>query len=323
MSSKKIDLSIVVPMFNEEKVVKELHERLSSSLKSMKGKYRTQTEIIFVNDGSTDNTLENLLKVKDKDKRVRVVNLMGNFGQTAALSAGFDTAKGDIIVSMDGDLQDDPDDISVLIEKMEEGYDIVSGWRKDRKENLIIRRIPSMVANRLLARISGVNIHDFGATMKAYRADIIKNIRLYGDFHRFIPALAVDMRAKIGEVVIRNYERPYGSSKYGIKRTFTVFFDLFRLRFLLGYLNKPLQTFGTMGFFLTLLGSIFFVYVFVKKFLLGIHIMVEHGPMFITSIFLILSGINFFVIGLLGELMLRILYESKEKKSYLIRKIYD
>lgn len=323
MSSKKIDLSIVIPMFNEEEVVEELHDKLSNSLKSIKGKYQSQIEIIFVNDGSTDNTLDNLLRVKGKDKNVKVVNLMGNFGQTAALSAGFDMAKGEIIVSMDGDLQDDPDDIPVLIKKMDEGYDIVSGWRKERKENLIIRRIPSMVANRLLARISGVNIHDFGATMKAYRAEIVKNIRLYGDFHRFIPALAVDMRAKVGEVVIKNHERPYGVSKYGIKRTFTVFFDLFRLRFLLGYLNKPLQTFGTMGVLLTLLGSVFFVYVFIKKFLLGIHIMVEHGPMFITSIALILSGMNLFVIGLLGEMMLRILYESKEKKTYLIRKIYD
>ena len=319
MSLKKVDLSIVIPMFNEVEVVGKLYDKLIDSLNSLNKEY----EIIFVNDGSTDNTLENLLKVKEKDKRVKIVNLMGNFGQTAALSAGFDLASGDIIVSMDGDLQDDPTDILALIEKFDEGYDIVSGWRKERKENLFIRRIPSIVANKLLARISGVNIHDFGATMKAYRAEVIKNIKLYGDFHRFIPALAVDMRVKIGEVIIKNHKRPYGTSKYGFKRTFTVFFDLFRLKFLLGHLNKPLQIFGTVGLFLTFLGSVFFIYVFTKKLFLGTHIMVEHAPMFITSIFLVISGINFFTIGLLGELMLRILYESKEKKNYYIRKIYE
>lgn len=319
MTQKTTCLSIVIPMYNEEEAAGELYRRLVKSLVPLKKDF----EIIFVNDGSTDNTLERLIEIRKRDKRVKIINLMGNFGQTAALSAGFDYAKGNIIVTMDGDLQDDPDDIKFLIKKLDEGYDIVSGWRKDRKENLFLRRVPSSVANRLLALISGVDIHDFGAPLKAYRKEVVKNIKLYGDFHRFIPALAVNIRAKIAEVPVRNYKRPYGTSKYGLKRTITVFFDLFRLKFLLSYINKPLQIFGMIGIFLTLFGSIFFIYVFVEKLFFGIHIMEEHAPMFITSIFLIISGINLFTTGLLGELMLTNLYKSKEKNSYYIRKIYE
>ena len=319
MAKQTNDLSVVIPMFNEEKAAGELHKGLVKSLTALKKGF----EIIFVNDGSTDSTLKRLIEIKKRDRRVKVINLMGNFGQTAALSAGFDYASGDVIITMDGDLQDDPDDIRLLIDKLDEGYDIVSGWRKDRKENLFLRRIPSIVANRLLAMISGVHIHDFGAPLKAYRREVIKNIKLYGDFHRFIPALAKNIRARVTEVPVKNYRRPYGTSKYGLKRTITVFFDLFRLKFLLSYINKPLQIFGTIGIFLIIFGSIFFVYVFVDKLVFGVHIMVEHGPMFITSIFLIISGINLFTTGMLGELMLTNLYKSKEKKSYYIREIYE
>jgi glycosyltransferase involved in cell wall biosynthesis len=318
MPKDHIELSVVIPMYREEEVVEKLYEKLTGALNKLKKSY----EIILVNDGSTDNTLKKLLMLNKKDKRVKVIDLMGNFGQTAALAAGFDNAAGGIIVTMDGDLQDDPEDISTLIAKLEEGYDIVSGWRKQRKENLLIRRIPSMIANRLLSRISGIDIHDFGAPLKAYRSQVIKGVHLYGQFHRFIPAIAREMRVRIAEVVVRNYERPYGQSKYGLSRTYTVFFDLFRLKFILDYLQNPLKTFGTVGFLFSCLGSIFFIYVFVEKLVFGIPIMQEHAPMFLTSIFLIISGFNFFTIGLLGELIIKVLYESKEKKNYYIRNIY-
>jgi len=318
MAGGQIELSVVIPMYREEEVVERLYEKLTGALIKLKRSY----EIILVNDGSTDNTLEKLLALNKKDKRVKVIDLMGNFGQTAALSAGFDSAAGKIIVTMDGDLQDDPEDIPLLIAKLEEGYDIVSGWRKERKESLFIRRIPSRIANRLLSRVSGVNIHDFGAPLKAYRAEVIKGVRLYGQFHRFIPAIAREMRVRITEVVVRNYERPYGQSKYGLGRTFTVFFDLFRLKFILDYLQHPLKIFGTMGFLFCFVGVVFFIYVFIEKLVFGVHIMQAHAPMFITSIFLTISGINFFTIGFLGELITKVLYESKEKKNYYIRTIY-
>jgi glycosyltransferase involved in cell wall biosynthesis len=318
MAKDQIEISVVIPMYREEEVVGKLYEKLTGALNKLKRSY----EIILVNDGSTDNTLEKLLVLNKKDKRVKVIDLMGNFGQTAALAAGFDNAGGKIIVTMDGDLQDDPDDIPKLIAKLEEGYDIVSGWRKERKESLFIRRIPSMVANWLLSRISGIGIHDFGAPLKAYRGDVIKGVRLYGQFHRFIPAIAREMRVRIAEVVVRNYERPYGQSKYGLSRTYTVFFDLFRLKFILDYLQNPLKTFGTVGFLFSSVGFIFFIYVFVEKLVFGTEIMREHAPMFITSIFLITAGINFFTIGFLGELIIKVLYESKEKKNYYIRTIY-
>jgi glycosyltransferase involved in cell wall biosynthesis len=318
MVKDQVEISVVIPMYREEEVVEKLYEKLTGALNKLKRSY----EIILVNDGSTDNTLAKLLLLNKKDKRVKVIDLMGNFGQTAALAAGFDNASGKIIVTMDGDLQDDPEDISKLIAKLEEGYDIVSGWRKQRKENLLIRRIPSRIANRLLSRISGIDIHDFGAPLKAYRCEVIRGVRLYGQFHRFIPAIAREMRVRIAEVVVRNYERPYGQSKYGLGRTYTVFFDLFRLKFILDYLQQPLRTFGTVGFLFSSVGFVFFIYVFIEKLVFGVHIMVEHGPMFLTSIFLIISGINFFTIGFLGELIIKVLYESKEKKNYYIRSIY-
>ena len=319
MPEKAVELSVVIPMYQEEGVVEELYRELTRALSALKKSY----EIILVNDGSTDRTLEKILAIKKKDRRVIVIDLMGNFGQTAALSAGFDHARGNIIVSMDGDLQDDPNDIGLLIKKLEEGYDIVSGWRKERKENLVLRRIPSQAANVLLAKISGVKIHDFGAPLKAYRGEVIKNVTLYAQFHRFIPALAMELKARVTEVVVKNYKRKYGKSKYGIGRTYTVFFDLVRLRFILKYLNQPLKVFGTIGSALGMVGAVFFAYVFIDKLFFHVPIMVEHAPMFITSIFLIISGINFFTVGLLGELIIKSLYESGEKKNYYIRTIYE
>ncbi|MBN1881672.1 MAG: glycosyltransferase family 2 protein [Deltaproteobacteria bacterium] len=318
MSPDAVSLSVVVPLFNEQDVIEKLYEEIARAVEPMKRTW----EIVFINDGSTDDTLNRVLDVAGRDDRVVVVDLMGNFGQTAALSAGFDCARGDIIVAMDGDLQDDPSYIPRLVSKLEEGYDIVSGWRKKRKESFLIRRIPSMTANWMLKRISGIDIHDFGTTFKAYRASVVKNVKMYGDFHRFIPALAREMRVRVTEVEVAHHKREYGESKYGIGRTFVVFFDLFRLKFILDYLSKPLQVFGAGGLGLAVIGFILFLYVAFSKFYLGIPIEEKHGPLFITSIMFIVSGVNLFTTGLLGEMILRNLYESGDKKSYYIREIH-
>jgi len=318
MSVDAVSLSVVVPLYNEQDVVSLLHEKIVEAVEPMNRTW----ELVFINDGSTDDTLERILAVAEGDDRVTVVDLMGNFGQTAALSAGFDCARGDIIVAMDGDLQDDPSYIPKLVEKLEEGYDIVSGWRKKRKESFIIRRIPSMTANWMLKRISGIDIHDFGTTFKAYRASVVKNVKMYGDFHRFIPALAREMRVRVTEVEVAHHRREYGESKYGIGRTFVVFFDLFRLKFILDYLSRPLQVFGAGGMGLAAAGAIMFLYVAFSKFYLGIPIEQKHGPLFITSIMCIVAGINLFTAGFLGEMILRNLYESGNRKSYYIRKIH-
>jgi len=318
MSRDAVSLSVVVPLFNEQDVIGTLHEKIACAVEPMKRTW----ELVFINDGSTDDTLGRILDVAERDDRVVVVDLMGNFGQTAALSAGFDCARGDVIVAMDGDLQDDPSYIPHLVEKLEEGYDIVSGWRKKRKESFIIRRIPSMTANWMLRRISGIDIHDFGTTFKAYRAPVVKNVKMYGDFHRFIPALAREMRVRVAEVEVAHHKREYGESKYGIGRTFVVFFDLFRLKFILDYLSRPLQVFGAGGVGLSVVGVMLFVYVAFSKFYLGIPIEQKHGPLFITSIMFIVAGINLFTAGFLGEMILRNLYESGNKKSYYIREIH-
>ena len=237
-------ISVIIPVFNEEGNVLPLHEKLVSVLKKLDRDY----EIIFVDDGSTDNTLNQLRLLCKEDSSTKVISFLRNYGQTAALSAGIDFSKGKIIIPMDGDLQNDPEDILPLLRKIEEGYDVVSGWRKDRKDRFLTRRFPSIVANRIISLIGGVHLHDYGCTLKAYKRDILRNIRLYGEMHRFIPIYAKWVGARVTEIGVHHHPRRSGASKYGIVRIFKVVLDLMVVKFLLSYSQKPIYVFGGMGF---------------------------------------------------------------------------
>jgi glycosyltransferase involved in cell wall biosynthesis len=255
------------------------------------------------------------------DSRVTVVRLRRNFGQTSALAAGFDHAQGEYIIAMDGDLQHDPADIPIFLEKIAEGYDIVSGWRKQRIDNLWLRRIPSRCANWLMAKLSGVDLHDFGTTFKAYRRDILEQVPLYGELHRFIPALASWHGASICEVPIRNINRERGVSHYGISRTFRVFFDLITIRFLLRYLSRPLHFFGTVGMLSIFAGTGVTGWLFAEKFLHHISVMNEHGPLMIFAAVLLLAGFNMLAIGLLGEMQVRHYHEPSRRAPYSVDRV--
>lgn len=313
-----IDCSIVIPLYNEELVINELYERLTSTMVGTSLVY----EIVFVEDGSTDRTLELIKNIAEKNSNVIAVELRRNFGQTAALAAGFDTAKGQIIISMDGDLQHSPEEIPNFLEKIEQGYDIVSGWRKRRKDNLLFRKIPSRIANWLASKISGVDIHDFGTTFKAYRCEFIKDMSLYGEMHRFIPALLSRSGAKITEIPIRNIVRPKGSSNYGISRTFRVVFDLITLRFLLAYVTKPLHFFGKAAMYCIAIGLLLGAYILYDKFVYNVPIMVAHAPMAGLAAVLLLVGLILVSTGLISEMISRVYFESTNKKVYSVRKIH-
>jgi glycosyltransferase involved in cell wall biosynthesis len=278
-------------------------------------------ELVFVDDGSSDGTFRILQDILAVDSRVTIVKLRRNFGQTSALAAGFDNAQGEYIIAMDGDLQHDPDDIPLFIEKIDEGYDVVSGWRKQRIDNFVMRRIPSRIANWLMAKLSGVDIHDFGTTYKAYRADIIKQIPLYGELHRFIPALASWLGASIIEIPIKNINRERGVSHYGISRTFRVFFDLITIRFLLRYLSRPLHFFGTFGVMGIGTGSIIAMALMVMKVVWGTHVMDDHGPLLVSAAVLIVAGVQLLALGLLGEMQVRHYHEPGRRAPYAIDRV--
>jgi glycosyltransferase involved in cell wall biosynthesis len=310
--------SIVVPFHNEEDNVTVLYARLKQVMEQVGDSF----ELVLVDDGSNDRTYKLLEEIAAVDSRVLVVKLRRNFGQTSALAAGFDHASGEYILAMDGDLQHDPNEIPNFLEKLEEGYDVVSGWRKERIDNFVMRRIPSRCANWLMAKLSGVDIHDFGTTFKAYRHEVIQNIPLYGEMHRFIPALASWYGASICEIPIKNVHRERGKSHYGIGRTFRVFFDLLTIRFLLKYMSRPLHFFGSFGALGILAGS------FISALLLGMKIlhphqdvMDVHGPLFVIAGVLILAGIQMLAIGLLGELQVRHFHTSQQRAPYTIDRI--
>ncbi len=310
--------SIVVPFHNEEDNVTVLYARLKQVMEQVGDSF----ELVLVDDGSRDRTYKLLEEIAAVDSRVLVVKLRRNFGQTSALAAGFDHASGEFILAMDGDLQHDPNDIPGFLEKLEEGYDVVSGWRKERIDNFVMRRIPSRCANWLMAKLSGVDIHDFGTTFKAYRHEVIQNIPLYGEMHRFIPALASWYGASICEIPIKNVNRERGKSHYGIGRTFRVFFDLLTIRFLLKYMSRPLHFFGSFGALGIMAGS------FVSAMLLGMkiihphqNVMDEHAPLFVIAGVLILAGIQLLAIGLLGELQVRHFHTSQQRAPYAIDRI--
>jgi glycosyltransferase involved in cell wall biosynthesis len=310
--------SIVVPFHNEEENVTQMYARLKSVMEHIGDSF----ELVLVDDGSSDRSYKLLEEIAAVDSRVLVVKLRRNFGQTSALAAGFDNASGDFILAMDGDLQHDPAEIPNFLTKLEEGFDVVSGWRRERIDNFVMRRIPSRCANWLMAKLSGVDIHDFGTTFKAYRREVIHNIPLYGEMHRFIPALAAWYGASICEIPIKNVNRERGKSHYGIGRTFRVFFDLLTIRFLLKYMSRPLHFFGPVGVLGILAGGFTSLSLFALK-LLNWHasIMDQHGPLFVIAGVLILAGIQLLAIGLLGELQVRHYYTSSQRTPYAIDRI--
>jgi glycosyltransferase involved in cell wall biosynthesis len=307
-------LSVVIPLLNEVGTIDELHRRLGAVLRLI----GVSSEIIYVDDGSSDGTREALTTIADRDARVRVVQLTRNYGQTAALAAGFDAAAGDIIVAMDGDLQHEPEEIPRLLAKLHEGYDIVSGWREQRVDNLWTRRLPSKMANWLMAKLSGVSLHDFGTTFKAYRAPVIKRIQLYGDLHRFIPALASWGGARIAEVPIANIPRPQNQSHYGLSRTWRVAADLITVRFLLRYVTRPLHFFGPIGFGSVTAGLAGSGWVFATKLVTGAPVFVEHGPLLLLSAVLIQTGAVLIGLGLLAELLTRIYMDGRHRRIYTV-----
>src|SRR5271154_454514 len=309
--------SIVVPFHNEEENVTALYARLKPVMEQVGESF----EMVFVEDGSSDRSYKLLEEIAAVDSRVLIVKLRRNFGQTSALAAGFDHASGEFILALDADLQHDPNDIPAFLEKLEEGYDVVSGWRKERIDNMVMRRIPSRCANWLMARLSGVDIHDFGTTFKAYRREVIQNIPLYGEMHRFIPALASWYGASICEIPISNPARTAGKSHYGISRTFRVFFDLLTIRFLLRYMTRPLHFFGTFGALGMLAGTALAMWLLILKVLTRQPIMFLHGPIFVVAGVLILAGIQMMGIGLLGELQVRHFYTASHRAPYAVDRI--
>lgn len=317
-NQSRIECSVVVPLYNEGQAVAELYRRLTKTMSETSLCY----ELVFVDDGSGDNTLEQIKDIARKDEKVVAVELRRNFGQTAALAAGFDVARGQIIVSMDGDMQHAPEEIPKFLEKIEAGYDIVSGWRKRRVDNLIMRKIPSRTANWLASKISGVDIHDFGTTFKAYRRQIIEELNLYSEMHRFIPALLSQRGAKIIEIPIKNIVRPKGSSSYGLSRTFRVVFDLITLRFLLGYIAKPLHFFGRAAMYCIAASMLMAAYILYDKLAYNVPVLVAHGPLAGLTAVLLLIGLIFIATGLIGEMISRVYFESTGKKIYSVRKVH-
>lgn len=309
-------ISIVIPIHNEEPAILPLYDRLTAVLENLRRPY----EILFIDDASTDRSFDLLANLVETDHRLKVLRLRRNFGQTAALAAGFDEAQGDIIVSLDGDLQHDPEDIPVLLQKIDEGYDIASGWRKNRVDNAVTRKIPSRIANWMMKRASGVELHDFGTTFKAYRSEVLKDVKLYGELHRFIPALASFYGARVVEVPIRNIERPNGASHYGLGRTFRVFFDILTIGFLLRYLTRPMHFFGKWGLAGIALGSVVLLGMLVKK-IGGEDIIAEHGPLLIAGALLWFAGLMLFSTGLIGEVLMRTYFESQGRRIYAIREV--
>jgi len=309
-------LSIVIPIHNEEHSLLPLYDRLTKVLEALHQPY----EILFVDDASSDRSFELLANLVETDAHLKVIRLRRNFGQTAALSAGFHEARGEVVIAMDGDLQHDPEDIPALLRKIDEGYDIASGWRKDRVDNAFTRKFPSRIANWLMAKASGLDLRDFGTTFKAYRAEVLKDVHLYGELHRFIPALASFYGARVAEVPIRNTPRAAGDSHYGIGRTFRVLFDILTIKFLLQYFTRPMHFFGSLGLLGTSTGGLILAFLAVKK-LMGYEIVMEHGPLMIAGGLLLLGGIMMFSTGLMGEVMIRTYFESQDRRIYAVREI--
>jgi glycosyltransferase involved in cell wall biosynthesis len=311
------DLSLVIPVYNEATNLPELHREITEACQNLKKSY----EIIFVDDGSEDGSLLVCKQLLKKDPRIRIIQLRKNFGQTAALSAGFDYARGNIIITMDADLQNDPQDLGLMIAKIEEGYDLVSGWRVKRKDRFITRRLPSILANWLISRMTRVKLHDYGCTLKAFRREIIKHIKLYGELHRFIPAIASNVGVSIAEVKVNHRKRRHGKSKYSVWRFPKVILDLLTVKFLLSYSTRPLQIFGILGLISGTIGGIIGLWLSYVR-LIRVE-SIANRPLLLLAILLIVIGIQFITLGLLAEIVVRSYHESTEKRIYFVRNIFQ
>ncbi len=307
---------MVIPLLNEEENIPILYQELCAVLASEPENY----ELIFIDDGSTDGSLDVLQQIQAKDPRVVVVCFRRNFGQTAALAAGFDYAQGEIIITMDADLQNDPKDIPLLLEKIGEGYDVVTGWRYDRKDAFINRKLPSLIANKIISKTTNVNLHDYGCTLKAFKKEIIKNVKLYGEMHRFIPAIASGMGIRFTEVKVNHRARKYGQSKYGISRTIRVILDLLTVKFLLSYATRPIQVFGLLGIISSSIGFVVALVMTIQRQFWGTPL--SNRPMLFLAILLIFIGIQFVSMGLIAELQARTYHESQNKPVYYVREVY-
>ena len=312
-----IELSIVIPVFNETENIKPLIIKLNEVL----DKTGKNCEIIMIDDGSTDNSFEVMRELCESYKNLRIIRFRRNFGQTSAFSAGFDLARGGIVVTLDADLQNDPADIPKLLEELDKGYDIVSGWRKKRFDNFLTRQLPSRIANYIISKLTGVTLHDYGCSLKAYRSEVIKNIKLYGEMHRFIPAVASWMGVQVSEIEVNHAPRVSGKSSYGLMRTVRVILDLITVKFLLGYSTKPIQIFGLFGVISLFLGFILAAYLSATKIFLGHPI--SDRPMLLMAVLLIIFGVQLCSIGLIGEMVVRSYYESNEKPTYMIKEIIE
>ena len=310
-------ISIIIPIFNEEENIDYVYKNITESL----SKTQISFEIIFINDGSTDSSGQKLSSLAQKDNRVKIIELRRNFGQTAAMMAGFDFASGEIIISMDGDLQNDPEDIPRLIEKIEEGYDICSGWRKDRKDKLLTRRLPSRIANKLISVLSGVKLHDYGCTLKAYKKEVIKEVRLYGEMHRFIPIHASWKGAKITEIPVIHHPRTHGESKYGMERTLKVILDLMVVIFFSTLSNKPIYIFGSFGVVNIVVSFLSFFLMVYYKFWGGKSFVETPLPQLAVLFFLM--GFISILMGFIAEILMRTYYESQDKSIYTIKEVYN
>jgi glycosyltransferase involved in cell wall biosynthesis len=308
-------LSIAIPIYNEADSLGLLYEKVRSAM----DKQPRAWELILINDGSSDGSSDLLDELASKDPRVKIVHFRRNFGQTAAMMAGFDFAQGDVIIPMDGDLQNDPEDIPLLLAKLDEGYDVVSGWRKDRQDNAIKRNLPSIMANRLISWVSGVRLHDFGCSLKAYRRDVMDGVRLYGEMHRFLPIYAKWHGAKIAEVPVRHYARQHGSSKYGLERVLKVLADLITVKFLDRFQQKPMYIFGAAGLLFLLISGFTSLLAFYFKFLASAPKAFVETPLPLITAVAGTAGVMCILMGLLAEMLVRTFYESQGKRVYLVR----
>jgi len=307
------EVSVFLPVYNEEPNLRPLHAKLDAALKSL----GRSAEIVYVDDGSTDDSLKILRQIAEIDPRVRVVALRRNYGQTAAMAAGIDAARGKVLIPMDADLQNDPADIRRLLDKLDEGYDVVSGWRKNRKDKMVTRKIPSMIANRLISWIGGVPLHDYGCSLKAYRRESLQDVRLYGEMHRFIPIYASWAGARVTEIPVEHHARTMGKSKYGLSRTLKVVFDLMTIKFMASYQTKPIYVFGSFGmlaFAISFVGGIYALYL---KFRHKADFV--QTPLPVLTIVMFAVGVQFLLMGLLAEMLVRTYHESQAKAIYAVR----
>lgn len=307
-------VSVIIPVYNESEIITELVTTLFRTLQDQSYSW----EILFIDDGSSDGSFQQLKSIAEENpEHIIVIALRRNFGQTAAIAAGIDHANGDILVLMDADMQNDPTDIPLLLKKIDEGYDVVSGWRVNRKDNKITRVLPSRIANKLISWVTGVHLHDYGCSLKAYRKDILADFRLYGEMHRFIPAYAANVGAKIAEVDVKHHPRKFGKTSYGMERTLKVVLDLFTVKFLISYSQKPLYLFGGLGLFLLLGGIGILLFLLIRR--LGLGISPFSSPLFPTSIMIVVMGFQSILMGLIAELLVRTYHEAQDKPTYTIR----